>query len=83
LRSLQVLGFSGRVGCDLTFLGLVAEAVVALLSTAAVGLVVTPTRAMVLRRGYLVAIFVYAAAAAGLDTILGAVSPDGTAGSVL
>jgi apolipoprotein N-acyltransferase len=77
-----LIGLSGRAGYDAMFLGPVGEAVVALLSVSAVGVVVTLTRAMVRRRHYLLAIIFYPAAAAGLGTIVAAVSPGGTAGSL-
>jgi apolipoprotein N-acyltransferase len=77
-----LLGLVGRAGYDVMFIGLAGEMVVALLSVAATGLVVTLMRAMVLRRQYLLAAFFYPTATAALDTILGAVSPAGTAGSL-
>jgi apolipoprotein N-acyltransferase len=77
-----VIGLVGRASYDVMFLGPVGEAVVALVSVAGVGVVVTLTRTMVQRRRYLLAVFFYPAAAAGLGTILAAVSPHGTAGSL-
>lgn len=77
-----LIGLTGRAGYDLMFLGPAGEAVVALLSVAGIGVVMTLTRAMVQRRRYLLAVFFYPAAAAGLDTIVAAISPHGTAGSL-
>jgi apolipoprotein N-acyltransferase len=77
-----LIGLAGRAGYDMMFLGLAGEAVVALVSVAGVGVIVTLTRAMVRRRQNLLAIFFYPAAAAGLGTIVAAVSPHGTAGNL-
>jgi apolipoprotein N-acyltransferase len=77
-----LIGLTGRLGYDLMFLGPAGEAIVALLSVAFTGTVVTLTRALVLRKHHRLAIFFYPAAAAGLGTILAAVSPHGTAGSI-
>jgi len=77
-----LLGLATRASYDVMFLGLAGEAFVALFSVAVVGLIVTLTRSMVLHRDNFLAIFFYAAAAAGLDAILGAASPQGTAGSL-
>ena len=77
-----LIGLTGRVGYDAMFLGPAGEAVLAFLSVASVGIIVTLTRAMVRRRNYLLAVFFYPAAVAGLGTIVAAVSPSGTAGSL-
>jgi apolipoprotein N-acyltransferase len=77
-----LIGLAGRGSYDVMFLGLAGEAVVALISVAGVGVVVTLTRAMVQRRHYMLAVFFYPAAVAGLGTIVAAVSPHGTAGSL-
>jgi apolipoprotein N-acyltransferase len=76
------VGLAGRASYDMMFLGLAGEAVVALVSAAGVGLIVTLTRAMVRRRRNLLAIFFYPAATAGLGTIIAAVSTHGTAGNL-
>jgi apolipoprotein N-acyltransferase len=77
-----LVGLAGRIGYDVMFLGPAGEAVVALLLVAGFGVIVTLTRAMVQRQHYLVAVFFYPAATAGLGTIFAAVSPHGTAGSL-
>jgi len=77
-----LIGLAGKASYDVMFLGLAGEAVVALVSVAGVGIVVTLTRAMVQRRRHMLAIFFYPAAVAGLGTIVAAVSPHGTAGSL-
>jgi apolipoprotein N-acyltransferase len=77
-----LVGLTGRLGYDLMFLGAAGEAIVALLSVGVSGAIVTLTRALVLRRHPMIAIFFYPAAAAGLTTILAATSPHGTAGSI-
>jgi apolipoprotein N-acyltransferase len=77
-----LIGLAGRASYDVMFLGLAGEAVVALVSVVAVGVVVTLTRAMVQRRQLLLAVFFYPAAMAGLDTVVAAVSPHGTAASL-
>jgi apolipoprotein N-acyltransferase len=75
-------GLAGRVGYDLMFLGPVGVAVVALLSVLVIGLIVTLTRAMVQSQHYLLAIIFYPAAMSGMDTIVAAASPNGTADSL-
>jgi apolipoprotein N-acyltransferase len=77
-----VIGLAGRASYDVMFLGPAGEAAVALVSVAGVGVVVTLTQAMVQRRRYLLAVFFYPAAVAGLGTIFAALSPHGTAGSL-
>jgi len=77
-----LVGLAGRIGYDVMFLGPAGEAVVALLLVAGAGVIVTLTRTMVQRQHYLVAVFFYPAATAGLGTIFAAVSPHGTAGSL-
>jgi apolipoprotein N-acyltransferase len=77
-----LIGLTGRFGYDVMFLGPAGEAVVVFLSVASVGIIVAQTRAMVRRRYCLLAVFFYPAAAAGLGTIVAAVSPHGTAGSL-
>ncbi len=77
-----LIGLAGRASYDVMFLGFVGEAVIALVLVAGVGVVVTLTRAMVRRRQHLLAIFFYPAATAALGTIVAAVSPHGTAGSL-
>jgi apolipoprotein N-acyltransferase len=77
-----LIGLTGRASYDVMFLGPAGEAFVALVSVAGVGVVVTLTRAMVQRRRLLLAVFFFPAAAAGLGTIVAAVSPHGTAGNL-
>lgn len=77
-----LIGLTGRASYDVMFLGPAGEAVVALVSVAGVGVVVALTRAMVQRRRLLVAVLSFPAAAAGLGTIIAAVSPHGTAGNL-
>lgn len=77
-----LIGLTGRISYELMFVGPVGEAIIALLSVAFTGIIVTAARTMVLRRHYLRAIFFYPAAAAGLGTIIAAVSPHGTGGNL-
>lgn len=78
----SLIGLAGRFGYDLMFVGPAGEAIIALLLILFTGSIVSLTRVMVLRRHPLQAIFFYPAAMAGLGTILAAVSPHGTAGSL-
>jgi apolipoprotein N-acyltransferase len=77
-----LVGLAGRASYDVMFIGIGGMAVVAILSVALGGIIVTLTRSMVQRSEHLLAVFFYPAAVAGLGTIIAAVSPHGTAGSL-
>jgi apolipoprotein N-acyltransferase len=77
-----LIGLAGRASYDIMFVGPIGETVSALLLVSLTGVVVTLMRALVLRRRYLTAAFFYPAAMAGLGTLVAALSPHGTGGSL-
>jgi apolipoprotein N-acyltransferase len=77
-----VIGGASMAGFYVIFLGVLGTGLIMLLRGLISGIVVTCTRAVVLGSRRWLMVFVYPALMAGFDTLITAVSRDGTAGSL-
>ena len=77
-----LIGSASTAGYYATFIGTIGSALVMLLRALILGIVVAGTRSVVLGSRHWLTVFTYPALTAGFDTVVAAVSHDGTMGSL-